>query len=93
MTMKKFLPNVALCSALLFGPALFAQTNQSVRPNLHPNLAAAQRSIGHAYQKITTAQGANRGYLGGHAKRAKELLQDAAQQLAMAASYADKHHR
>ena len=92
MTIKTFLPSVAVCSALMFGPALFAQQpTQSVNPNTHPILAAAQHSIGHAYQKVEEAKRAHHEHLGGHGERAKELLRDASQQLAMAAAYSDQH--
>jgi hypothetical protein len=40
----------------------------------HPNLAAAQRLSRQAWQRISDAQAANEWDLGGHAQKAKELL-------------------
>jgi hypothetical protein len=74
-------------SSMMFaqGPA------QNIDPNKHPNLASAQASIAHAYQKIDTAQQANRDQLGDHAERAKQLLVQASQELKEAAEYANHH--
>jgi hypothetical protein len=51
----------------------------------HPNLAAAQGYCVQAYDKIEAAQRANEWDLGGHAKRAKELLEQASDELKQAA--------
>ena len=56
--------------------------------NRHPNIAAADEFIGHAIERMRTAQDANDHRLGGHAGRAIELLQQArreAQEAARAA--------
>jgi hypothetical protein len=43
----------------------------------HPNLAAAQKLVAQAFDKLTAAQQANEYDLGGHAAKAKALLQQA----------------
>jgi hypothetical protein len=73
---------------------MFAQgPAQNIDPNRHPHLASAQASIAHAYQKIDTAQQANRAQLGDHAQKAKELLVQASQELKEAAEYANHHNK
>ncbi|MCX5747494.1 MAG: hypothetical protein NT062_33940 [Proteobacteria bacterium] len=57
----------------------------------HPNLAAAQDLVGKAYSKVEAAQAANEFDLGGHAKRAKEALKLAADEMKLAAEFANKH--
>jgi hypothetical protein len=51
----------------------------------HPNLAAAQKLLGQAYEKVVDAQKANEWDLGGHAQKAKALIDSAAAQLKLAA--------
>lgn len=93
MKKKNLLLSVALCVVLAPGSAMFGQgPAQNINPNRHPNLAAAQASITHSYRRIEAAQGANRGRLGGHAERAKQLLAQASNELKMAAEYAN-HRR
>ena len=55
----------------------------------HPNLAAAQDLIGKAFQRVEAAQVANEFDLGGHAKRAKEALKLAADEIKLAAQTAN----
>ncbi len=59
----------------------------------HGNLAAAQRYIVQAYQKIDAAQGDNHEQLGGHAQRAKDLLTQADEELRLAANVANSKDR
>lgn len=59
----------------------------------HPNLAAAQRLVDQAYHKVAAAQQANEFDLGGHAARAKELLDQANNELKQAAEVSNEHHR
>jgi len=75
-----------LCLVLLTSGVTIAQER-------HPNLAAAQHLIDDAIAKIDTAQGDNKDRLGGHAQRAKDLLQQAKGELRAAAEYADHHGR
>jgi hypothetical protein len=55
----------------------------------HPNLAAAQQLVGQAFDRIEAAQRANEFDLGGHAKRAKEALKLANDEMKLAAEAAN----
>ena len=59
----------------------------------HPNLNAAQKLIQQATAKIEAAQKANEFDLDGHAKKAKELLEQASAELKLAAEAADKKNK
>jgi hypothetical protein len=63
----------------------------TIDPQSHGNLAAAQESIVVAFIRISDAQQANDDHLGGHAGRAKELLNQANQELSLAAAFADQN--
>ncbi|HTQ12130.1 MAG TPA: hypothetical protein VMI31_18855 [Fimbriimonadaceae bacterium] len=58
----------------------------------HPNLAAAQRLTMQAFTKITNAQQANEWDMEGHAAKAKQLLDQANQELKKAAEAANREH-
>lgn len=58
---------------------------QNVSPRRHPNLARAQRQTAAAFQSITAAQQANEFDLAGHAAKAKQLLDEANEELKKAA--------
>jgi len=73
-------------SLFLAGVAL----GQRINPARHPNLAAAQDLCIQAYEKLTAAQHANEYDLGGHAAKAKELLEQVNQQIKEAAAAANK---
>ncbi len=66
---------------------------QNINPHHHPNLAAAQQHIGEAYNFISAAQRANQNQLGGHADRAKQLLDQASAELKAAALTANAEGR
>lgn len=85
MMRKKLL--FVLAFLLLCTGFVFAQKKpaQNVSPKRHPNLAAAQKLSAQAYQKIVAAQQANEWDLQGHAQKAKELLDQANQELKQAA--------
>jgi hypothetical protein len=77
---------------VLAGTLAFAQKPaHNVSAARHPNLAAAQRLVGDAYQKINAAQQANEFDMGGHAAKAKELLSQASEELKQAALAANKN--
>ena len=78
-------------SALLIGGFAFAQPKQNVSAGRHPNLAAAQQLSQQAYEKIMAAQQANEFDLGGHAAKAKTLLEQVNNQLKLAAQQANKN--
>jgi hypothetical protein len=61
----------------------------TIDPSRHGNLAAAQDSVVQAWSHISDAQHANDSHLGGHAQRAKELLNQANAEIQLAADQAD----
>jgi len=80
---------VAVVSLMvLSGAAVYAQGR--VSSSKHPNLAAAQRDIDAAIAKVNAAQQANEWDMGGHAKKAKELLTEASAEIKEAALAANK---
>jgi hypothetical protein len=89
--------NISLRSTrlLLLGSlaiAGFAQAQPGPVVNIgerHGNLRAAQEHIVQAYQLVSQAQSANDARLGGHAGRAKELLNQADAELRAAANVAN----
>jgi hypothetical protein len=56
----------------------------------HPNIAAAQRLVAQAFDKITAAQRANEFDLGGHGAKAKDLLEEANRELKLAAEASNR---
>jgi hypothetical protein len=84
----------ALLVGLVFIAASYAQRPATdIDPSRHGNLAEAQHHILQAYEKIEDAQRVNREQLGGHAHKAKELLDQASRELKLAAEFADGHGR
>jgi len=90
---KTRIVTAVLGSLLLVGGgiAVAQRPKENVSAGRHPNLAAAQRLSTQAYQKITAAQEANEWDMQGHAKKAKELLEEVNNQLKMAAEAANKN--
>jgi hypothetical protein len=76
---------------LIGGIAIAEQPAQNVSKGKHPNIAAAQRLTAQAFEKITAAQEANEWDMQGHAKKAKELLDEANKELKQAAQAANKN--
>lgn len=76
-----------LCLGLVTTAAGVAQQVNSGR---HPNLAAAQRFTEQASQALARAQQANEFDLGGHAAHARDLLQQANQEI-LEATRASNH--
>jgi hypothetical protein len=98
MKMKKTRRNtivgVVLSLAMLSTGFMFAQKPvRNVSPKKHPNLAAAQRLTDQAFNKITEAQQANEWDLAGHAKHAKELLDQANEELKKSAEISNINHQ
>jgi hypothetical protein len=95
MTKKRFITSITLVAALFCGSAVFAQAPVvNIDPHRHGNLAAAQKFIVQAYQRIDQAQRANEDQLGGHAQRAKDYLTQADAELRLAANVANEEgHR
>lgn len=63
---------------------------KDVAPGKHPNIAAAQRHARQAWERILDAQKANEWDLGGHAQKAKDLLDQANAELKLAAETANQ---
>jgi cellobiose-specific phosphotransferase system component IIA len=80
----------AIVSVLLLSGCATATPARNVSAARHPNLAAAQRYCAQAFDKLDAAQRANEWDLGGHAKRAKELLVQASDEIKLAAVAANQ---
>ena len=80
-----------ISAGLIAGGFALAQPERNVNPGRHPNLAAAQRLVDQAYQRISDAQQANEWDMHGHASKAKELLDQASRELKAAAEEANRH--
>jgi hypothetical protein len=83
--------SVIIGAALLIGGIALAQPKQNVSKGLHPNIAAAQRLSEQAYQRIIQAQEANEWDLGGHAQKAKNLLEEVNNELKLAAEQSNRN--
>jgi hypothetical protein len=94
MTAKRFITPV-VASLLIIGGIAIAQPPpaQNVSKGAHPHLAAAQRLSKQAFEKITEAQEANEWDMQGHAKKAKELLDQVNNELKQAAEAANKNKK
>jgi len=96
--MRKLLLGSTLVIALLFGGLAQAQMGQmgggkEKVGKRHPNLEAAQRHIEQALDKLKEAQQANEYDLGGHAAKAKELLDESYREIKQAAEFANQKDR
>ena len=69
------------------------KTVNNINEARHHNLAIAQDSVDKAYQRVIDAQKANEFDLGGHAAKAKTLLEDASKELKLAAAEASEHKK
>jgi len=76
---------------LVGGVALADRPDRNVSSARHPNIAAAQRLSRQAFDKIIEAQRANEWDMEGHAQKAKELLEQANDQLKQAAGAANRN--
>jgi hypothetical protein len=92
-TKKSILIGTVLCGVLVGGGVLFAQRPvENIDPHRHPNLAEAQHHLIAAYAKTEEAQKENKDELGGHAQKAKELMEAADRELKEAAEFANHRH-
>jgi hypothetical protein len=84
-----------LCAAVLLfaGSAFAGPPVEDISAKHHPNLAAAQDLSHRAWERIMAAQKANEWDMGGHAQKAKELLDKVNEELKMAAEDANKNHK
>jgi hypothetical protein len=94
MKNKKLLIGAAMLTVLAYGGVVFAQSPVvNIDPNRHGNLSSAQSYIVQAWQMVDQAQEANHDRLGGHAQRAKELLNQADEEIRLAADVANSRGR
>ncbi len=90
--MKKTLLSVIVTGLLLAGTAAYSQRPvRNVSGKRHPNIAAAQRLVAQAFERIVAAQKANEFDMEGHAQKAKELLEQAGAELKLAAGAANEN--
>jgi hypothetical protein len=82
--MKKLVVAIVSC-LVLAGGVLSARPVRNVSAARHPNLAAAQRLCQQAFDKVEAAQEANEWDMRGHARKAKELLEEVNRELKEAA--------
>jgi F0F1-type ATP synthase membrane subunit b/b' len=82
--------SMLLGGALISGSA-FAKPVRNVSAAKHPNIAAAQKLAAQAFEKVVAAQKANEYDLGGHAQKAKELLEQVNAELKAAAEQANEN--
>jgi F0F1-type ATP synthase membrane subunit b/b' len=64
---------------------------RNVSAKRHPNIAAAQRLVQQAFEKVVAAQKANEYDMEGHAQKAKDLLEQVNAELKEAAEAANKN--
>jgi hypothetical protein len=91
MMTKRILAPIVGSLLLIGGIAIAQPPATNVSKGKHPNLAAAQRLSQQAYEKITAAQEANEWDMQGHAKKAKQLLEEVNNELKQAAGAANKN--
>lgn len=85
--MKKMM--LATMFVMGFSGAAMAKPKVDVSARKHPNIAAAQKLAKQAFDKVTAAQKANEYDMDGHAAKAKDLLEQAAAELKLAAEAAN----
>jgi hypothetical protein len=87
MKINRLVLGSTLGLSLLVASGGVAQMNAS----RHPHLAAAQAAGEKAYNELSAAQAANDFDMGGHAAKAKDLLQQANKELMLAVQDANKN--
>jgi len=91
---KTRIRTAGLGALLVLGGALIAQVpKENVSKGLHPNLARAQRQSQSAFESVVAAQQANEFDLGGHAQKAKQLLEEVNNELKLAAEQANRNRK
>jgi hypothetical protein len=83
---------VLLGALIGFVPAV-GQPKENVSKGLHPNIARAQRQSQAAYESVVMAQQANEFDLGGHAQKAKQLLEEVNNELKLAAEQSNANRK
>jgi len=93
MKQKSLYLAAALIVCLAFiGVTVAQRPETNIDPARHPNLAEAQHHILQAFEKIDEAQRSNKDQLGGHAEKAKQLLDQASRELKEASEFANRRH-
>jgi hypothetical protein len=91
LMMKTRVYATVLGALLTVGAVALAQApKKNISAARHPNLAAAQTACQRAYEKIVAAQQANEWDMQGHAQKAKDLLEQADNELKEAAQAANR---
>ena len=80
----------AIAGLLVAGFSFAQKPAQNVSGRRHPNIAAAQRLVAQAFEKVSAAQQANEFDMAGHAAKAKQLLDQANAELKLAAQTANQ---
>ncbi len=93
MTKTRILSITAAALFFLGGLAVAQKPARNISGARHPNLAAAQHLSRQAYEKTLEAQRANEWDMGGHAQKAKELLEQVNNELKQAAEAANRNPR
>jgi len=88
--MRKFAVRAAFVAAVVLAPLGLALAQSKTSLKSHPNLFAAQKLCAQAYDKLTAAQKANEYDLGGHAAKAKDLLDKVNAEIKAAAAALDE---
>ncbi len=87
----KTLIKLAVPAVLILASSAYAdRPARNINSFRHPNLAAAQNLTSQAYDRLSAAQAANEFDMGGHAARAKALLNQAADEMKLAALAANR---
>jgi len=93
MTKVKFVLGSVLAVSSFAAGVLVAQGPEQDVGRRHPNLMAAQRLVGQAFDRLVAAQQANEWDMNGHAQKAKDLLDEANREIKLAAETANRHER
>jgi len=94
MTGANLILGGALSAVMLAGGFAIAQLPvDNISAHKHPNLAATQRLSQQAFETRHGRQQANEFDMDGHAAKAKDLLNQANEQLRIAADYANRNHK
>jgi hypothetical protein len=88
---KAILAGVAGLTLLAGGVVYAAKPAENINPAHHPNLAKAQTACRNAFNHIVAAQKANEWDMNGHAQKAKDLLDQASNELREAATTANQN--
>jgi hypothetical protein len=87
--MKTLLFAIVVAASLAVGTAVLGKAPVGHVPKPHPNLAATQKLLAEAWEKIVAAQKANEFDLDGHAQRAKDLIDQANAEVKLAVESAN----